>query len=234
MPIVVVAVIVVIVILTQWANSLAVKRRQETYTWVAKQEDLMYVPPEAAGCSPFGGGSSTSGGPAQTVVSQLEIWPFRSGSKRAVGHALLGKRSGHVFTLFEYSYEESDDDSSTEYRFTIAATQLPLEAPDLVLRPETFGSRFSRLFGVRDVEFESNEFNEEFNVQCSNRKFAFDIVNPQMMEFLMAAPAVYWSMSGPYLVQVYEEWADADELRVMIGFQDNFVSRIPTYLLQDS
>ena len=36
-----------------------------------------------------------------------------------------------------------------------------------------------------DIDFESDEFSRKFYVQSSDRKFAYDVLHPRMMEFLL-------------------------------------------------
>ena len=41
--------------------------------------------------------------------------------------------------------------------------------------------------GFHDINFESSEFSRKFHIKCADKKFAYDVIHPRMMEFLLAA-----------------------------------------------
>ena len=61
--------------------------------------------------------------------------------------------------------------------------------PPLSVDPENFLDRFVGRLSGNDIDMESEEFNRAFTVSCPDRKFASDVLHPQLMEFLLAAPA---------------------------------------------
>ena len=64
-----------------------------------------------------------------------------------------------------------------------------ISLPPLSVDPENFLERFVGRLTGNDIDLESEEFNRAFTVGCPDRKFASDVLHPQMMEFLLAAPA---------------------------------------------
>ncbi len=42
-------------------------------------------------------------------------------------------------------------------------------------------------FGFSDIDFESAEFSQKFYVQSRDKRFAYDLLHPNMLEFLLAA-----------------------------------------------
>lgn len=59
-------------------------------------------------------------------------------------------------------------------------------APDLFIRGEGFFDRIASAIGFDDIDFESVEFSRKFIVKSSDKRFAYDVVSPAMMEFMLA------------------------------------------------
>ena len=55
------------------------------------------------------------------------------------------------------------------------------------------------VFSSRGISFESQAFNEKFAVHAQDTKFAYDVVHPRQMEYLMA--------SRPVSFRIAEDWA---------------------------
>ena len=62
--------------------------------------------------------------------------------------------------------------------------------PDLLIRPEGLFDKIKGAFGFDDIDFESEEFSRRFHVKSSDRRFAYDVLHPRMMEFLLAVRPV--------------------------------------------
>jgi hypothetical protein len=79
--------------------------------------------------------------------------------------------------------------STKTHQFSFVILTLPfLRTPELQIRTENFLDKFSGILGFDDIDFESAEFSRRFHVKSSDKRFAYDVVHPQMMEFLMAVP----------------------------------------------
>lgn len=96
-----------------------------------------------------------------------------------------------------YTTTDSKGRSTTQIRivkhhFSYFIMELPyITMPDLLIRREGFFDKLASAFGKNDIDFESAEFSRKYYVRCESRKFAYDIVHPRMMEFLLAtSPAL--------------------------------------------
>ena len=76
---------------------------------------------------------------------------------------------------------------TTTYRFSYLIVHPPWDTPPLLIRPEGVWDKLKGAFGFDDIDFESDEFSRKFYVQSSDRKFAYDVLHPQMMEYLLQA-----------------------------------------------
>ena len=73
-----------------------------------------------------------------------------------------------------------------KHHFSYFIMDLPyITMPDLLIRREGFFDKVASAFGKNDIDFESAEFSRKYYVKCDSRKFAYDIIHPRMMEFLL-------------------------------------------------
>jgi hypothetical protein len=119
---------------------------------------------------------------------QFEI--FRRGSRRHASNTIRGVATicGRPFPIKcgDYEYTVSNGKSSTTHRFSYLILTLPFpNVPNLDIRRENLLDRIAGVFGFQDINFESEEFSRAFFVKCSERKFAYDVITPKMMDFLL-------------------------------------------------
>lgn len=94
-------------------------------------------------------------------------------------------------TIGDFSYKETRQNANnsrttTTYEFSYLLVRLPFaDVPPLLIRREGFFDKVAGLFGGGGISFESEEFSRAFHVNSKDRKFAYDVVTPRMMEFLM-------------------------------------------------
>lgn len=60
--------------------------------------------------------------------------------------------------------------------------------PYLFLRKENTGDKIIGGIGFDDIDFESEEFSRKFWVKSDEKKYAYDVIHPGMMEFLLRGP----------------------------------------------
>jgi hypothetical protein len=124
--------------------------------------------------------------------SQFEI--FRRGHSRAAQNTLVGylELFGRECPLrlgdFRYRVTTSNGKttSTTTYRFSYLIVHPPWSTPPLLVRPEGLFDKIAGAFGFDDIDFESEEFSRRFCVKSTDKRFAYDVLHPRMMEFLLA------------------------------------------------
>ena len=90
---------------------------------------------------------------------------------------------------FHYQTESSDGKKTTTHTHLLSYVILEspyLGAPDLFIRSEGFFDRIASAIGFDDIDFESVEFSRKFIVKSNDKRFAYDVVSPAMMEFMLA------------------------------------------------
>ena len=66
--------------------------------------------------------------------------------------------------------------------FTVTQVSLDVPFPRLDLIPEDIGSRLLNAVGFADIDLESAEFNRTWRVQCADKRYATDFLDPRMMQ----------------------------------------------------
>lgn len=124
---------------------------------------------------------------------------FRRGHSRKRSNTMRGEVeiAGRRYeaTMGDFSYKETRQSTNsrgttsrntTTYKFSYMLVQLPFaDVPPLLIRREGFFDKVAGFFGGGGISFESEEFSRAFHVNSPDRKFAYDVITPRMMEFLM-------------------------------------------------
>jgi hypothetical protein len=115
---------------------------------------------------------------------------FSKGDGRGVENILSGEHDGIPMRLFDYWYYEETSDgrgnrSRQYHRFTCGLATIPAACPRFQLGHENFLTRLGDHLGLHDVELEYDDFNRAFRVKCADQKFAFSLLDGQMMEWML-------------------------------------------------
>jgi len=121
------------------------------------------------------------------------------------------------------------------HRFSYFILDLPFEGvPDMLIRREGFFDKVAAAFGKNDIDFESSEFSRKFFVQCDDRRFAYDIIHPRTMEFLLATEPTLVDMEHTRicLSDGHSHW-DAERFEGSLGWTLEFLEHWPGYVVKD-
>ena len=58
--------------------------------------------------------------------------------------------------------------------------------PELTIGREGFFSKIGQALGFDDIDFESHEFSRKFLVRSKDKKFAYDVCNARMIDYLLS------------------------------------------------
>lgn len=151
-----------------------------------------------------------------TMSGTIEIdgqrWPARAGD-------------------YEYNTTSgSGSDRKTQtHRLSYIIIQTPhLGASDLFVRREGLFDRFAGFLGFDDIDFESAEFSERFLVKSSNKRFAYAVLDPRMMEFMLdSTPPTIEFRRGMCCLHDGERRLSAEEFLSVIAWSTEFFARWP-------
>jgi hypothetical protein len=163
------------------------------------------------------------------------------GSRRYALNVISGQCQGHSVTIFEYHYQRYFKCKSYEFDKYIEHNYLSFfildlenDFPEMTIKLEQPASkllaRIADAIGRGDIDFESNEFSETFDVRSDDKKFAYDFCNTSMMEYLLAAKDVPIEIEKTALAIYYPDGISQSDIKRRLEHLINIRSRMPNYL----
>lgn len=190
------------------------KKRQEALAAMARQLGLQYSADDTVGCLGF---------------------PFRlltKGDGRGTENVMWGTWQGIPMTEFDYWYYEESTDSegrtSKSYsRFSCAVTEIAAACSPLTIDRENLLTRLADHMGMHDIEFELEAFNKAFNVKSHDRKFANDMIDARMMQWLMDVDGAFEFELSAKWVMAFSKKRAPSELVPLLGTAQQFLEHVP-------
>lgn len=173
----------------------------------------------------------------RTLVDRFQGTPFGRGSGRAASNVIYGEHDGRPMVAFDYQFKTTsgtgENRKTTTHRWSVLALSMGVTMPDLSVEPEgVFGRVIGRLTNT-DIEMESEDFNRAFTVRSSNRKFAFDVLHPQMIEMLMQWPELGWRFETDSMLVVRNGHHSIEEVDAKLQVMDAIIDRIPEFVWKE-
>jgi hypothetical protein len=166
-----------------------------------------------------------------------EFKRLRSGRRRRYAYnRITGTAGGRPFLAFDYHYEldsTTKDGKSTEHRrfsAVMVASSFPLEP--LAIGPGDAFDRLREILGAQRIEFESIEFNRRFFVTSPNRRWAYDVIHPRTMEFLLASPPISIEFGRGTVFACDGSMFSLREFEHAISMGNGLLDRLPSYVVQ--
>jgi hypothetical protein len=139
----------------------------------------------------------------------------------------------------DFRYElasPADDRKHNTYRFSYFLMSVPYKGiAELSIQRETVLDRIAEAMGAADINFESEQFSRAFAVKCNEKKFAYEICHPKMMEFLLATrpPGVFIHSQFCCVSAGVGEW-DEDIFLGLLKWAAKFDALWPAYTTNDA
>jgi len=221
MPVVVVAVLIVIVVGTIY-GLIQARQRLEALNELALRLGLNfsaaedYALPERYG-----------------FLKQLA-----QGDDRYARNVLSGIYQQNQVLVFDYHYATYHTDKNGTHKedhwFSFFILTLPMVFPDLTIRRENFFTKIAEVFGYQDINFESAEFSKAFNVRSPDKKFAYDVCNSKMMEYLLANRDLSIEIENNVLALAFNTRLSAEQIEANLRRLVEIRSRLPEYLFANA
>ena len=157
------------------AGHLAAKKRRDAMAAVATRLGLSFDPSRDS-----------------SVAREYEFLnTLRQGSNRYAFNTVRGNYQGHGVAAFDYHYETHSSGpkgrrQTHHHYLSFFILGMPAMFPELTIGPEGFFSKIAQTVGYDDIDFESHEFSRKFCVRSQDKKFAYDVCNAKMIEYLLA------------------------------------------------
>lgn len=159
---------------------------------------------------------------------------MRAGRDRYAFNLLSGNYQDHDVILFDYHYKTGSGKNTHHHYLSFFILRLPISVPELVIGPEGFFSKIAQAVGYDDIDFESHEFSRKFCVRSRDKKFAYDVCNAQMIEFLLANADLTMEMERDSLAISFHRRLRPEQIESNLQRLIRVRSLMPDYLFARS
>lgn len=172
---------------------------------------------------------------------------MRAGSNRYAYNTMRGslKECGKLgelpLIITDYHYETHSSDGkgnrqTHHHHNTLLLVDLPFYFPaEIRIRPENFLDRIVGAIGFDDIDFESGEFSRKYFVKSKDRKLAYDIIHPRMMDFLLSYRGMKpsFELDHSHICLMRSGQIKPDELKTWMTVLARFIALFPEFVRQD-
>ena len=216
-------VVVVVIIIGAIFNSIAQRKRREGLLELAQRLNL-----------DFDGGENVEIEPQFGFLKQLA-----QGDNRYATNVLSGNYQQNEILAFDYHYETHSTDSKGHQQtqthwFSFFILTLPAVFPDLTIRRENFFLKVAEVFGYQDIKLESAEFSKAFCVRSPDKKFAYDVCNAKMMEYLLANRDLSIEIENEVIALAFNTRLAVEQFEMNLKRLVEIRSRLPEYLFANA
>jgi hypothetical protein len=160
---------------------------------------------------------------------------FTHGDNRYAANVFSGNYRQNEIVAFDYHYETESTDSkgnrtTTDHWLSFFILTHPGFFPDLTIRRENFFTKVAEVFGYEAIKFESAEFSKKFCVRSPDKKFAYDVCNAQMIEYLLANRDLSIEIENNVLALAFTTRLEAEQIETNLQRLVEIRSRLPEYL----
>jgi hypothetical protein len=166
---------------------------------------------------------------------------FSRGEARYAFNTMSGPLSigGREFQarMGDYRYQVTRSDGKTTttsvYTFSYLILHLPFRSvPEIHVRREGLLDKLAGAMGFDDIDFESSEFSRKFHVKSTDKRFAYDLITPDMMEYILAAlPGIVEIEHGRFLITDGASRWEPSQYPTMLAWAVGFFDRWPRHLV---
>jgi hypothetical protein len=165
-------------------------------------------------------------------------WSFLTklaqGSDRYAFNVMEGNYDEQRVFVFDYHYQTGSGKNTEHHYLTFFLLILPGAFPELTIGRENLLMKIAETFGYNDIKFESAEFSKAFCVRSQDKKFAYDVCNPQMIELLLANRDLEIEIQGPALLLEFKKQLPAGQIKSNLQQLVEIRSRLPEYLFTNA
>ncbi len=207
-----------------WIGVVMERKRREECLALAQALGFRFHPKD-----PFGLGRSLEG----------DFATLRQGSNRYAYNVIEGEREGARVYLFDHHHETYSTNSkghrtTHHHHRSFVSLEQALDLDSFEMRPEGFFDKVAAAFGFDDIDFESAEFSRRYHVKAPDRKLAYALFSPRMIEYLLSVPPLRLAASGKRLLAGRGSGKmDRAEYESTLRDLFAFLERVPRYVQKD-
>jgi hypothetical protein len=160
---------------------------------------------------------------------------LNKGDNRYATNILSGTYQQNKILAFDFHFETSTMDQNgrirtQEYWFSFLILTVPVAFPDLTIRREGFFTKIAEVFGYQAIKFESAEFSQTFCVRSPDKKFAYDVCNANMIEYLLANKDLSVEIENQVIALAFNTRISVEEIENDLQRLVEIRARLPEYL----
>ncbi len=157
------------------------------------------------------------------------------GENRYAFNILRGEYQEQSLFVFDYHYETGSDKNKVNHNLTMFMLVVKEVFPKMTIGPESFGDKIATAFGVEnDIKFESAEFSRAFCVRSEDKKFAYDVCNAQMIDYLLANRDLHVEIQGPVILLAFSQLVPVGQIEFNLQRLVEIRTLMPNYLFTQS
>jgi hypothetical protein len=211
--------LIVILIFGAIYSSIQAQKRQEGLIELARRLNLS-----------FDAGQHYSLPDAYSFLKELD-----KGDNRYATNILSGTYRQNQVVAFDYHYETQSTDGkghtqTHDHWFSFLILTLPAVFPDLTIRREGFFTKIAEVFGYEAIKFESAEFSKTFCVRSPDKKFAYDVCNANMIEYLLANRDLSVEIENQVIALAFNTRISVEDIENDLQRLVEIRARLPEYL----
>ena len=166
---------------------------------------------------------------------------FCKGKRRTATNTLSGEiqlgGSARQILMGDYRYTiesgSGKDKKSKTTRLSYLLLQTPgLNSPEVIIRKEGLFDKIGAAIGFDDIDFESAEFSRKFHVSSDSKRFAWDLIDPRMIEFLLDNDSPTIELDHGWVLFVTGRQWKLDQFRPMLKYSEAFLERWPEHVVR--
>lgn len=215
-------VFVVIIVIASICNMIWAARRREGLAALAQRLNLDFSPDRDG-----------------SIPDQFAfLKQFDQGENRYATNVISGTYQQNDVLAFDYHYEtvtyDKDGRHEHHYWFSFFILNLPVVFPDLTIRREGLFTKIAEVFGYQNIKFESAEFSKTFCVRSPDKKFAYDVCNAKMMEYLLVNRDLSIEIENQVIALIFNNRISVEAFENNLQRLVEIRSRLPEYLFTQS
>jgi hypothetical protein len=215
-----VAIAAVVIAVAIWSHKIAEKRRLAIAAWAASRGLAFTRNRDHA----FGGRYAFGG--------------LNEGDNRYAHNISRGRIDGQEVCAFDYHYQTYSRNSkghrtTHHHHFSAVIVETPLPLKPLSIREENFFDKVGEFVGFDDIDFELAEFSRAFHVKSEDRRWAFDVLHQESMEFLLSSPRFMLEFRDRHVMTRRRSVFKPEEFEQAFQVSTGLLAKLPGSVLQE-
>ena len=157
-------------------------------------------------------------------------WPSGEGHSHKAKNVLTGTHNGRPIVVFDHKWATGSGKERQTHTARVTAVRIPRTLSKVFVRQEGMFGRAARRLGIKDIELESDQFNERYHV-AGDRRLAYDVLSPRFMEWMLQNQHEGFAISGDYVVYAVYGHIELEHIDREIAYLDAIIERLPRYVI---